>query len=85
MSTFYVWLQPSANGCNVRVLGIENANWLLHRLAHLFAFNDNEAVNEVECYPRCSFRVVYSSQIPRRRFKKLLAAIPGVRLMLDLA
>jgi hypothetical protein len=85
MNPFCVWLQPLRNGCDIRVLGIDNAKWLLNRLTQLFAIKNSEAVNEVECYPRCSFRMLYSFQMPRRRFKQLLAAIPEVKLMLDLA
>ena len=85
MNTFCVWLHPLAKGCKVRVLGIENAKWLLNRLTQSFALKSSEAVNEEECYPRCSFRVPYSSQTRRSTFKKLLAGIPEVRLMLDLA
>jgi hypothetical protein len=85
MSTFSVWIHPLANACKVRVLGIENAKWLLNRLTRSLLLKTRDVVNEEECFPRCSFRVPYSLQMPRSTFEKLLAGIPEVRLMLDLS
>ncbi len=85
MSTFCVWIHPLANACKVRVLGVENAKWLLNRLTQSFLVKSREMVNEEESFPRCSFRVPYTSQMPRSKFERLLAGIPEVRLMLDLA
>ena len=85
MSTFCVWIHPLANACKVRVLGIENAKWLFDRLARAFHAKSSETVNEEEGYPCCTFRVPYSSRISRSALEKLLAGIPEVRLMLDLA
>jgi hypothetical protein len=83
MNTFCVWLHPLANGCKVRVLGIENAKWLLNRLTQSSVVKSSETVNEEECYPRCSFQVPYSSQTPRFTLKELLTSIPEIRLMLE--
>jgi hypothetical protein len=85
MSTFCVWIHPLANACKVRVLGLENAKWLLNRLTRSFLVTNGDRVNEEECFPRCSFHVPYSLQMPRSSLEKLLEGIPEVRLMLDLA
>ena len=85
MNTFCVWIHPLATACKVRVLGIENAKWLLSRLIRSCHVNSSETVNEEECFPRCTFRVPYSSEMRRSTFRKLLADIPEVRLMLDMA
>jgi hypothetical protein len=80
MNTFSVWIQPFADLCEIRVLGIENAKWLLSRLITSVLVNSSETVNEEECFPRCTFRVPYSSST----FEKLLAGIPEVRVMFGL-
>jgi len=71
--------------CQVRVDGIENAKWLIHRLGQFFVFKTAEPVQEDEGSSCCTFRVAESSQITRHRFERLLRAIPEVRLMLELA
>jgi hypothetical protein len=85
MNPFCVWTHPLTNACTVRVLGIKNAQWLLNRLSPSFAAKSSQAVNEKECFPCCTFRVPYSSRMRRSTFEKLLAGIPEVRLMWDLA
>lgn len=85
MNTFCVWTHPLKHACKVQVLGIKNAEWLLNRLSQSFVVRSSQKVNEKECYPRCTFRVPYSSQMRRCTFETLLAGIPEVRLMRDLA
>jgi hypothetical protein len=38
-------------------------------------------VNEEECFPCCTFRVVFGSQMNYTTFRKLLEGIPEVRVM----
>jgi hypothetical protein len=71
--------------CRVRVDGIENTKWLIHRLSQFFVFKTSEPVKEDEGSSCCTFRVEDSSQISRHRFERLLGAIPEVKLVLDLA
>jgi hypothetical protein len=71
--------------CQVRVDGIENTKWLIHRLGQFFVFKTAEPVKEAEGSSWCTFRVADSSQISRHRFEGLLGAIPEVKLTLDLA
>jgi hypothetical protein len=71
--------------CQVRVEGIENTNWLIHRLGQLFVFKSAEPVKEDEVSSCCTFRVADSSLSPRHGFAKLLGAIPEVKLTLDRA
>jgi hypothetical protein len=85
MNPFRVWLRPGDRACQVRVDGIENTKWLLHRLSQFFVFKTSEPVNEGEGSSCCTFRVSESSQISRHRFERLLGAIPEVKLTLDLA
>jgi hypothetical protein len=71
--------------CQVRVDGIENTRWLIHRLGQFFVFKTAEPVKEDEGSSCCTFRVADSPQISRHRFERLLGAIPQVKLMLELA
>ena len=83
MNTFRVWIRPLGNDCRVRVDGMQNARWLLDRLSQSFVFKSSESIIDDEASSCSTFRVPYSSQNPRSRFEKMLAAIPGVKLMLD--
>jgi len=85
MDTFRVWIHPMGGTCQVRVDGIENTKWLIHRLGQFFVFKTAEPVKEDEGSSCCSFRVADSSQISRHRFERLLGAIPEVKLVLELA
>jgi hypothetical protein len=67
----------------VRVDGIQNARWLLNRLGRSFVFKSSESIHDDEASSCVTFRVAYSSQSPRSRFERLLAAIPEVTLMLE--
>ena len=84
MNTFHVWIRPTDGTCQVRVDGIENTKWLMHRLGQFFVFKTAEPVKEDEGSSCCTFRVAESSQISRHRFERLLGAIPEVKLMLEL-
>jgi hypothetical protein len=85
MKTFPVWIRPMDGACQVRVDGLENTKWLIHRLGQFFVFKTAEPVREDEGSSCCTFRVADGSQISRHRFTRLLGAIPEVKLMLDLA
>jgi hypothetical protein len=83
MNTFAVWLRPLGSACRVRVDGISNAQWLLDRLGRSFVFKTADPMNEEEGSSCCTFHLAYSSQMSRRGFERLLAAIPEVKLMTD--
>ncbi len=83
MKPFSVWIRPLGTDGKIRVENMPIATWLINRLSRLFVFKGSEPVNENECFPCCTFRVVYSSQMCHDRFLKLLNTIPEVRLMSD--
>jgi len=83
VNTFRVWIRPFGDDCRVRVEGLQNARWLLSRLSQSFVFKSSESIADDEALSCSTFRVPYSSRVPRSRFERLLAAIPEVRLMLD--
>ena len=83
MNPFSVWIRPLGTDGKVRVESMAIATWLLNRLSRLFVFKGSESVNEEECFPCCTFRVVYGSQMNHALFRKLLDGIPEVRMMAD--
>lgn len=83
MNAFPVWIRPQGTDGRVRVDSMTNATWLINRLSQSFVFKGSEAVNQDECSPCCTFRVVYGSQMCHAGFKKLLAGIPEVTVMAD--
>ena len=78
-----VWIQPLANVCLVRVEGRERAKWLLTRLSRYFVFKTSEPVNEDQDSLRCTFRLPYSSAMPRQEIERVLTRIPEIQLLLD--
>ena len=80
-----VWIRPLSNVCLVRVEGVKKVDWLLKRLSQSFVFKTSEPVNEVESSPCSTFRLAYNSRMPRAQLERLLASIPGVLLMRDVA
>ncbi len=62
-------------GSNLRVDGLENANWLLCRLSNYFVFKTSEPLSEVSNSSDYTFRVAHNSQMCGRQFEKLLAGI----------
>jgi len=83
MNPFSVWIRPWGTDGKVRVESMAVATWLLKRLSSSFVFKGSESVNEEECFPCCTFRVVYGSQMSHALFRKLLDGIPEVRMMAD--
>lgn len=83
MTPFHVWLRPLGGACRVRVDGVENTQWLLHRLGQSFVFKTADPIAEEADSSCCTFRVQYDSQMSRHGLEKLLAAISEITLMTD--
>ena len=83
MKVFSVWIRRMEGASGLRVDGRENTNWLLRRLSDFFVFKTSEPLHEVPNSSDYSFRVAHNSQMPGRRFEKLLAGIAEVKLMLE--
>jgi hypothetical protein len=85
MKPFRVWLRPLDDFCRVRVESIENAKWLLIQLSESFVFKTFEPMMEDGGSSSCTFQVPYNPPLSRSGFKRILSAIPEVRLMNELA
>jgi hypothetical protein len=83
MTGFRVWIRPVGNDCRVRVDGMQNARWLLTRLAQSFIFKSAKPITNDEGPSSCVFHLRYSSQMSRPTLEKALAAIPEVELISD--
>ena len=81
MQEIEVWLRHQGDFCRVGVNGIENAKWLLNRLSQSFIFRTTEPLGESLGTSICSFRIPYNPPLSRSRFERLMAAMPGVKLM----
>jgi hypothetical protein len=85
MNAFRVWLRPLGNTFRVRVEGLGNAQWLLDRLGRSFVFKTANPISEDVDSSCCTFHLAYDSQMSFRGFERLLATIPEVEMMRDLA
>ena len=81
MNAFRVWITPSDYDYLVCVDGMDNARWLLAKLARLFVFRNARPIHQNERSSLCSFEVPRNSMLPFSRFQKLLGAIPEVSLL----
>lgn len=85
MQAFRVWLQPAVSTCRVRVDGIKNAEWLLGRLSQSFVFKTSQPLLEEANSNCCSFQVVFAFRTSWQSLGKMLAAMPEVQLIENLA
>jgi hypothetical protein len=83
MDKFRVWIRPLGSSCRIRVDGRQNADWLVSRLSRSFAFKSCEPMSEDGGSSNCTFRVPYTSDMPRQKLDRLMASIPEVTLMSD--
>lgn len=83
MKTFGVWLRPSGGDCQVGVDGMQNARWLLDKLAWSFVFKTCEPIHDDVGTSQCTFRVSFGPRMSPSVFVRLLSAIPEVRLMAE--
>jgi hypothetical protein len=81
MDKFRVWVRPSDYEFVVCVDGMQNAHWLIDQLGRSFVFRSAQPIYQEESSTLCSFQVPCHAQLPFSTFKKLLAAIPQVRLL----
>jgi hypothetical protein len=83
MKAFGVSLRHLGSACRVRVDGTKNAQWLLDRLGRSFVFKTADPIYEETSSSYCTFHLAYNSEMSRRGFERLLAAIPEVNLMME--
>lgn len=80
MHQFAVWVRPMGSHYLVSVEGLENANWLLTQLSRDFIFRNAEPITQDSDSAHCTFHVPYDGRLPVHHFRRVLAAIPEVRL-----
>ena len=83
ITKFAVFIRHEEYACRVRVVGVENARWILARLSESFVFRTSEPIEEAKLPAFSTFAVAYGSQPSRRRLESLFAALPGVSLQMD--
>ena len=84
MEPFRVRVRLSESDCQFRVEGMKNTQWLLRRLSESFVFKTSEAVQEEPGSRSCTFRVAYSSGMPRLALERLLGSIQEVSVVPEL-
>jgi hypothetical protein len=67
----------------VHVEGEQNERWLLERLSKSSVFKSIEPMAAPRDSGCSAFRVVYTPEVTRDSFEKLLESIPEVNLMRD--
>lgn len=82
MKCFDVWVRPMDYEYRVTVDGASNADWLLTELGRSFVFKTDVPLVRTADSPICSFQVPFASLLPFALFRRLLAAIPEVNLVM---
>ena len=80
LQTFRVWVQPMDAEYRVSVEGVANANWLIKELSRSFVFKSAAPMSNDMQSAVCSFQVPYNAVLPFAEMRRILAAIPVVRL-----
>jgi hypothetical protein len=83
MEAFRVWVQPLGGEYRVSVDGAANATWLIQELSRSFIFKTAAPVTDDRHDALYSFRVPYNQALPYAAFRRVLVAIPHVRLTMD--
>ena len=81
MDAFRVWVRPLDYEYLVCVDGVENARWLLDKLAGSFVFRSAQPISQEESSSLCTFQVPCGPLLPFSKLQKLLTAIPEVTLL----
>ena len=82
MDEFRVWVGRMDGATRLRVDGLDNTNWLLHRLSNFFVFKTCEPLRELS-NAAYAFRVAHNSRLSGQQFEKLLAGISEVSLIVE--
>jgi hypothetical protein len=83
MDAFRVWVQPLGGEYRVSVDGAANATWLLQELSRSFIFKTAAPMTDDRHDALYSFRVPYNGSLPYAAFRRVLVAIPCVRLTME--
>jgi len=83
MDAFRVWVQPLGSEYRVSVDGAENASWLIRELSRSFIFKTAAPMTDDRQDALFSFRVPYNGLLPYAAFRRVLVAIPCVRLTME--
>ena len=85
MESFRVWVQPMDYEYRVSVEGADNASWLINELSRSFIFKSALPMANDYQTLLCSFQVPYNALLPFAVFRRVLSAIPCVRLTMNTA
>lgn len=85
MESFRVWVQPLDYEYRVSVEGAANAAWLVNELSRAFIFKSALPTANDQRTSLHSFRVPFNSLLPITAFRKILSAMPCVRLTMQTA
>jgi hypothetical protein len=83
MDIFQVWVTRTDGTTDVRVVDIENANWLLGRLSNFFVFKTCEPLRDTSDSSVYSFRVAHNSQMSASHIERILAKISEVKMIIE--
>jgi hypothetical protein len=81
MDAFRVWVRPSDYEFLVCVDGVENARWLIDQLGRSFVFRSAQPIYQEHTSRLCSFQVPRYAQLSFTTLKKMLVAMPQVKLL----
>jgi hypothetical protein len=80
MQPFTVCVRPLGSHYLVNVEGLANATWLLTQLSRHFVFRTAEPIRQDAHSSLCTFHIPYDARMPVHQLRKLLGAIPEVKL-----
>jgi hypothetical protein len=84
MDIFKVWVTRLDGATGLRVVDLQNTNWLLGRLSDFFVFKTCEPLRDASNSSGYTFRVAHNSQMSASRFERILAGISEVNMIVEL-
>ena len=83
MDIFKVWVSRMDGATSLRVIDLENTNWLIGRLSKFFIFKTCEPLRGASNPSAFTFRVAHNSQLSASRFERILAGISEVDMIVE--
>ena len=81
MKPFCVWVRPLGDFCHVRIERIENVQWLLGQLSQSFVFRTFDPIRTLQQSSHCTIEIPCNPPLTQALLRRLLVAIPEVKLM----
>ena len=83
MDVFKVWVTRIDGATRLRIVDLDDTEWLLARLSDFFVFKTCEPVRGVQNSSAYWFRVAHNSQLSAVGLERILSGIPQIKMIVE--